>query len=268
MAHGNPYQSCLKPYEDEIFKLRLAGGKKKPATYEEIANLLCEKYQVKVTRSAVYKFVKVRKNLHKIGKPTDTAALYKLRRQPFEFKGTITRLSPEEAARFERQLDKEEELEGLSITDVAVKIMQLEDEIARLKQVEADNYFLEMDKDILKEESHSLNEEVSRLKRSYEYMDETRRELVKRLEDLEEENSRISRRLWEQGELEAEIAELKKENAGHKEKIDRLNFLLNDETARRQKLEKEAAGLREKLAAEQTARQSSLSWKVKKLISG
>jgi hypothetical protein len=54
---GKPYQSCLIPYEDEIITLR---RKRPPMPYSQIAELLREKYQVKVCRETIFYFIKLR----------------------------------------------------------------------------------------------------------------------------------------------------------------------------------------------------------------
>ena len=162
MTHGNPYQSCLKPYEDEIFALRQTKGRKKPATYEQIANLIHEKYQLEITPSAICKFVRVRQNLVRLGKSADTESLYKFRRKPVEYKGTLTRLNDEELIRVKRQFRKEKEIKDFTIEDVAGKILLLEDELAKLKEAETSCHLLET------ENSH-LKEEVAKLKSSLTY---------------------------------------------------------------------------------------------------
>ena len=52
-----PYKSTLLPYEDEIVALR---RRKPPMPYEEIAQLLRQKYNLTIQRAAVFKFIKVR----------------------------------------------------------------------------------------------------------------------------------------------------------------------------------------------------------------
>ena len=297
MAHGNPYQSCLIPYEQEIFNLRRARGRKKPASYEKIANLLCDKYQINVNRQAVFKFVKVRLNLHKIGESTDTGALIELRRQPFMFDGKLTRLTTEEADALRKKLRKETEIEGLTIEDIAGKIVQLEDEIARIKKENArikdfkaeppriieENSRLKKENDQLKsakEENGFLKEEIERLKEEAELLEDIKKENY--LARIAKQNDSAVKSGLRIRKLESEVEQRKKETAAlselirqDMEEIARLKALLKEETARmkkeadrREALEKESAALRGKLAAEQTARQNSLSWKVRKLISG
>ena len=54
---GKPYQSSLIPYEDEIITLR---RKRPPMPYSQIAELLREKYQLKVCRETIFYFIKLR----------------------------------------------------------------------------------------------------------------------------------------------------------------------------------------------------------------
>jgi len=54
---GKPYQSCLVPYENEIIALR---RKKPPVPYSQIAELLCEKYQLRIHRGTIYSFMEIR----------------------------------------------------------------------------------------------------------------------------------------------------------------------------------------------------------------
>ena len=53
----NTYRSCLIPYENKIVALR---RKKPPIPYSKIAELLCEKYQVKVRTTTIIRFLQVR----------------------------------------------------------------------------------------------------------------------------------------------------------------------------------------------------------------
>jgi len=53
----NTYRSCLIPYENEIVALR---RKKPPVPYSKIAELLCEKYQIKVRTTTIIRFLQVR----------------------------------------------------------------------------------------------------------------------------------------------------------------------------------------------------------------
>lgn len=54
---GKPYQSKLIPYEDEIMALR---RRRRPLSYGEISQLLIDKYQLRVCRETIFKFIKVR----------------------------------------------------------------------------------------------------------------------------------------------------------------------------------------------------------------
>ena len=58
-----PYQSKLIPYEDEIKKLRRS---RPPMTYQRIAELLREKYNLTIQRAAIFKFLKVRSRGRKV----------------------------------------------------------------------------------------------------------------------------------------------------------------------------------------------------------
>ena len=53
---GKPYQSSLIPYEDEIIALR---HRRPPMPYAQIAELLRQKHNLLIHRSAIFKFVKV-----------------------------------------------------------------------------------------------------------------------------------------------------------------------------------------------------------------
>lgn len=122
---GKAYQSSLIPYKDEIFDLR---RRKPPVTYAQIAQILHQKYNLRVCRETVFKFVRVRSRRRKIPRyePGDA----ELRRAPFtpisspasvgsrplpddEFEFTyserynLTRLPPEEAAARRKKLEKE-----------------------------------------------------------------------------------------------------------------------------------------------------------------
>jgi len=54
---GKPYQSSLIPYEDEIITLR---RKRPPMPYSQIAELLRDKYQLKICRETIFYFIKLR----------------------------------------------------------------------------------------------------------------------------------------------------------------------------------------------------------------
>lgn len=60
---GKPYQSKLLPYEGEIVALRAA---RPPTPYAAIAEILRQKYQLIIERSAIFKFVKVRSRGRKV----------------------------------------------------------------------------------------------------------------------------------------------------------------------------------------------------------
>ena len=54
---GKPYQSCLIPYENEIVSLR---RKRPPVSYSRIAELLREKYQITISKAGIFLFIKRR----------------------------------------------------------------------------------------------------------------------------------------------------------------------------------------------------------------
>jgi len=58
---GKPYQSKLKPYGNEIRRMRM-----EDRTYREIALYLSETYGVKVDHSTIFNFVKVRSRPRKV----------------------------------------------------------------------------------------------------------------------------------------------------------------------------------------------------------
>ena len=63
VMNGNPYQSILVPYEDEINILR---RRRPPYSYARIAEILKEKYQISVCRETIFRFVKVRSKNRKV----------------------------------------------------------------------------------------------------------------------------------------------------------------------------------------------------------
>ena len=58
-----PFQSKLIPYEEEIMKLR---RRRPPMTYASIAETLLQKYNLTIHRSAICKFIKVRRRGRKV----------------------------------------------------------------------------------------------------------------------------------------------------------------------------------------------------------
>jgi hypothetical protein len=54
---GKPYKSRLIPYQNEIAALR---RRKPPMTYDQIAELLRQKYNLSIQGPAIFKFIKVR----------------------------------------------------------------------------------------------------------------------------------------------------------------------------------------------------------------
>ncbi len=122
---GKPYRSSLIPYEDEIVDLR---RRRPPMPYSQISELLSRKYQLKVCRETIFKFVRVRCRGRKVysyspsrisEKPVSGPALIKPAnpgsKQPpkplFDFKFSerynLTRLPPEEAVARRKKLEEE-----------------------------------------------------------------------------------------------------------------------------------------------------------------
>ena len=120
-----PYQSKLIPYEEEIMKLR---RRRPPTTYAHIADILQRKYNLVIHRSAICKFIKVRKGGRKVygfyTKPAEkksiqpaiqlhTATNPQIQQQKPRFEFTyserynLKRLPPEEAAIIRRKLEEE-----------------------------------------------------------------------------------------------------------------------------------------------------------------
>ena len=54
---GKPYQSCLAPFENEIFELR---RQKRPMSCAQIAEYMRKTHQIQVSRGTVLNFIKVR----------------------------------------------------------------------------------------------------------------------------------------------------------------------------------------------------------------
>ena len=120
-----PFQSTLIPYQDEIADLR---SRRPPVSYARIADLLWQKYGLRIQRAAIGKFVKARSGGRKVyffsrevaakkstsvqpaAQPADPGS-----RPPpkpkFEFKYSerynLTRLPPEEAAARRKKLEEE-----------------------------------------------------------------------------------------------------------------------------------------------------------------
>ena len=122
---GKPYQSCLNPYEDEIFSLR---GKRLPTPYSQIAEVLYKKYKLRVCRETIFKFVRARSRIRKMHGSTRHSATRRFKsvrklirhtnpdsKQPqkpkFEFKYSerynLTRLPPDVAAARRKKLEEE-----------------------------------------------------------------------------------------------------------------------------------------------------------------
>src|SRR6266581_3077733 len=132
---GKPYQSSLIPYEDEIIALR---HRRPPMPYAQIAELLRQKHNLIIQRSAIFKFVKVRSGGRKVysysrnapekkaatapaprvtasGPRPPAVVAVTVKRGPstirFQFtpsdRHNLTRISPEEAAAIRKMLEEE-----------------------------------------------------------------------------------------------------------------------------------------------------------------
>jgi hypothetical protein len=60
---GKPYQSSLVPYEDEIISLR---RRRPPLPYAKISELLIRKYQLRVCRETIFKFLRAKSRRRKV----------------------------------------------------------------------------------------------------------------------------------------------------------------------------------------------------------
>ena len=60
---GKPFQSSLIPYQNEIADLR---SHRPPVSYARIADLLWQKYGLRIQRAAIAKFVKARSGGRKV----------------------------------------------------------------------------------------------------------------------------------------------------------------------------------------------------------
>jgi hypothetical protein len=144
MKSSKPFQSVLIPFEEEIRALR---SRRPPVSYAEIARILNQRHGIAVTYNAVFNFVRVRSKgkqtsylfgppWHRVKKPladkgtkplplsclpnSDIPQERKAKdavsrpRRPVTFtfseQYNLTRLTPEEAAALEKELD--EELKG------------------------------------------------------------------------------------------------------------------------------------------------------------
>ena len=86
----NTYRSSLTPYENEIVTLR---RKKPPIPYSKIADLLREKYQVKVHTTTIIRFLQVRVKGYKLCKYAWNIELVNTNNQPTT-EVTITQKAP------------------------------------------------------------------------------------------------------------------------------------------------------------------------------
>ena len=120
---GRPYHSSLIPYEDEILELR---HRKPPIPYRQIADMLFHKYQLRICREPIFKFIKVRSRTRKMFgyKRLPSAKRLKAGKESlqgdkaiseskpkFEFQYSerynLKRLPPEEAAAIRKKLEAE-----------------------------------------------------------------------------------------------------------------------------------------------------------------
>src|SRR4030095_11571297 len=79
---GKPYKSCLIPYRNEIAALR---RRKPPMTYDQIAELLRQKYNLSIQGPAIFKFIKARSRRRKMfsfGKESTERKPASIRRLP------------------------------------------------------------------------------------------------------------------------------------------------------------------------------------------
>jgi hypothetical protein len=132
---GKPYRSRLIPYQNEIVALR---RRKSPMTYEQIAELLRQKYNLSIQAPAIFKFIKMRSRGRKMfgfgkdaieRKPPSVPRLPAAKALPAERKSlkhqfnrsnsevefqftpsdryNLTRLPPEVAAAIRKKLEEE-----------------------------------------------------------------------------------------------------------------------------------------------------------------
>jgi hypothetical protein len=120
---GRPYHSSLVPYEDEILELR---NRKPPTPYRQIAELLFQRYQLKICRETIFKFIRARSRARKMfcykrrptlkelksgHKPSQRAVTHAASKTKFEFEYSerynLKRLPPEEAAAIRKKLEAE-----------------------------------------------------------------------------------------------------------------------------------------------------------------
>jgi hypothetical protein len=121
-----PYQSCLIPHEIEILSLR---HRRPPVAYAKIAELLRTKYQLKVCRETIFKFIRVRSRGRKVysygcsvrtEKPPSVQSVPQSSKTgpgtpmpesvfefPYSERYNLHRLPPEEAAARRKKLEEE-----------------------------------------------------------------------------------------------------------------------------------------------------------------
>jgi len=115
---GKPHHSSLIPHEIEILNLR---NRRPPMPYEQIAQLLREKYNLTIQAPAIFKFIKVRSRGRKVysygrnvqsQKPAAVPKPAAAQKKPeWNFKYSerynLHRLPPEEAAAIRKKLEEE-----------------------------------------------------------------------------------------------------------------------------------------------------------------
>jgi IS30 family transposase len=122
-VQGRPYHSSLVPYEDEILELR---HRRPPTPYRQIAELLFQKYQLRICRETIFKFIRTRSRTRKmfgykrlpsakrpksVQKPLQRVTTDSDPKPKFEFEYSerynLKRLPPEEAAAIRKKLEAE-----------------------------------------------------------------------------------------------------------------------------------------------------------------
>jgi hypothetical protein len=120
---GKPYRSSLIPYEDEIINLR---RRRPPLPYAQISDLLSRKYQLKVCRQAICKFLQAKSRRRKLAGKDAATKQHAIFQRPapivnsgsgpqqnskFEFayseRYNLKRLPKEEAAAIRKKLEEE-----------------------------------------------------------------------------------------------------------------------------------------------------------------
>ncbi len=119
---GRPYHSSLIPYEDEILELR---HRKPPTPYRRIADLLFHKYQLRICRETIFKFIKVRSRTRKMFgyKRLPSAKRLRSGQQSFQHDKTI----PDSKPKFEFQYSERYNLTRLPPDVAAARRKKLEE---------------------------------------------------------------------------------------------------------------------------------------------